>query len=129
MRREKLLRQYRRLANAERDLSSVVAVLPLYEVSPTAQTRFPAYAHLNRLFVYGEMFKLCKDALAEAGRPLDTREVTRAVIRAKGWDESDAMLRKAVAYPLIQNLTRAAMQGGIGEAGKQKGVKVWSLPS
>ncbi|WP_289014363.1 hypothetical protein [uncultured Methylobacterium sp.] len=49
----------RQLAAAERDLSSVTAVLALYEVSLTSQTRFPVYAHLNRLFAYGEMFKLC----------------------------------------------------------------------
>lgn len=117
----------RQLADAERDLSCVVAVLALYEVSPTTQTRFPAYAHLNRLFVYGEMFKLCKAALEEAGKPLDTREITRAIIRAKGWDESDVMLRKAIAYRLIQNLARAAMQGRIGDAGKRRGVRLWTV--
>lgn len=118
----------KQLAAAERDLSSVVAVLALYEVSPTTQTRFPAYAHLNRLFVYGEMFKLCKAALAEAGKPLTTREIALTVIRAKGWNESDAQLRKAVAYRLIQNLTRAAMQGRIENAGKRSNVRLWSLP-
>jgi hypothetical protein len=117
----------RQLANAERDLSSIVAVLALYEVSSATQTRFPAYAHLNRLFAYGEMFRLCKAALADAGKPLTTREIALAVIRAKGWDEGDAQLRKAVAYRLIQSLTRAAMQGRIGDAGKQKGVRVWKL--
>ena len=116
----------RQLTSAERDLSSVTAVLALYEVSPTTQTRFPAYAHLNRLFAYGEMFRLCKAALEEAGKPLTTREIARAVIRAKGWDEDDAMLRKAVSYRLIQNLTRAAMQGRIRSAGKLRGVRVWT---
>lgn len=118
----------RQLAAAERDLSSVNAVLALYNLSPSTQTRFPAYASLNRLFAYGEMFKLCKAALAEAGRPLDTREITRAIIRAKGWDGSDVMLRKAIAYRLVQNLSRAAMQGRIGDAGRRRGVRVWELP-
>lgn len=117
----------RQLATAERDLSSVNAVLALYDLSPSAQTRFPAYANLNRLFAYGEMFKLCKAALAEARKPLDTREITRAIIRAKGWDEDDVMLRKAIAYRIIQNLSRAAMQGRIGDAGKRKGVRMWML--
>lgn len=119
----------RQLAAAERDLSSVTAVLALYEVSPTSQTRFPAYAHLNRLFAYGEMFRLCKAALEEAGKPLTTREIALAVIRAKGWDEADTMLRKAVAYRLIQSLTRALAQGRIGEAGKRNGVRVWVAPT
>jgi hypothetical protein len=116
----------RQLAAAQRDLSSITAVLALYEVSSDTQTRFPAYAHLNRLFAYGEMFKLCKAALEEAGKPLDTREITRAIIRAKGWDENDTMLRKAIAYRLIQNLSRAAMQGRIEDAGKRRGVRIWA---
>lgn len=113
------------LAVAERDLSSVTAVLALYDLHPAKQMRFPAYANLNRLFVYGEMFGLCKRAIEEAGRPLTTREIALAVIRAKGWDESDAMLRKAVAYRLIQSLTRAASQDRIVKLGKHKGVSVW----
>ncbi len=58
-------------------------MLALYEASPTMQTCFPAYAHLNQLFAYGEMFTLCKAALEEAGKPLDTQEITRAIIRAR----------------------------------------------
>lgn len=60
------------LRAAESDLSSVTAVLSLYDLSPTTQARFPAYAHLNRLFAYGEMFSLCKRAWEEAGKPLST---------------------------------------------------------
>ena len=116
----------RQLAVAERDLSSITAVLALYDLSPTTQTRFPAYAHLNRMFAYGEMFGLCKAALAEAGRPLTTREIALAVIRAKRWDERDMMLRKAVAYRLIQSLARAQAQGRIKSDGKHKGVRVWA---
>lgn len=119
----------RQLAIAERDLSSVTAVLALYDLSPTTQTRFPAYAHLNRLFAYGEMFRLCKVALEEARRPLTTRELALSVIRAKRWDERDAMLRRAVAYRLIQSLTRAAVHGRIADAGKHRGVRVWDLPN
>lgn len=115
------------LAVAERDLSSVTAVLALYELTPATGLRFPAYAHLNRLFVYGEMFRLCKEALTQAGKPLTTREIALAVICMKGWDERDVMLRKAVAYRLIQSLGTAARQGRIGDAGRLKGVRVWEL--
>ncbi|MCJ2078060.1 hypothetical protein MKK68_20835 [Methylobacterium sp. E-016] len=117
----------RQLAVAERDLSSITAVLALYDLSPTTQTRFPAYAHLNRMFAYGEMFGLCKAALAEAGKPLTTREIALAVIRAKRWDESDRMLRKAVAYRLIQSLVRAQAHGRIEDAGRDKNVRVWKM--
>ncbi|GEO98267.1 hypothetical protein [Methylobacterium haplocladii] len=117
----------RQLDAAERDLSSLTAVLSLYDLSPGTQTRFPAYAHLNRLFAYGEMFKLCKRALEEAGKPLTTREIALAVIRMKGWDDRDMMLRKAVAYRLIQNLSRACQQGRISDAGWRSNVRLWKL--
>ncbi len=117
----------RQIDKAERDLSSVTAVLALYEVSPETQTRFPAYAHLNRLFAYGEMFGLCKQALEGAGRPLNTREVALAVIRMKGWDEGDMQLRKAVAYRLIQSLGTAVRQGRLMDAGRIKNVRLWGL--
>lgn len=103
-------------------------MLAPYEVSPTSQTRFPTYAYLNRVFAYGEMFRLCKAALEEAGKPLTTREIAVVVIRAKGWDEADMMLRKAVAYRLIQSLTGALAKGRIADAGRSKNVRVWSLP-
>ena len=115
------------LAVAECDLSSVTAVLALYELTPATELRFPAYAHLNRLFAYGEMFGLCKRAIEEAGKPLTTREIALAVVRMKRWDDNDVMLRKAVAYRLIQSLGTAARQGRIGDAGKRKGVRVWAL--
>lgn len=114
------------LRAAESDLSAVTAVLSLYELSPTTQTRFPAYAHLNRLFAYGEMLNLAKDAIAEAGKPLTTREIALAIIRAKQWDERDMMLKKAVAYRLIQSLTRAEKHRRIKGCGKISGVNIWS---
>lgn len=117
----------RHLAAAELDLSSVTAVLALYDLSPATQTRFPAYAHLNRLFAYGEMFGLCKRALEEAKKPLTTREIALAVIRMKGWNEDDRMLRKAVACRLIQSLGRAVRQGRIGDAGMRANVRIWQL--
>jgi hypothetical protein len=119
----------RQLAAAERDLSSVTALLALNEVSPTSLTQFPAYAHLNRLFAYGEMFPVCKAALEEAGKPLKMRKIALAVIRAKGGDEADMMLRKALAYRLIQSLTGALAKGRIADAEWQKNVRVWALSS
>lgn len=109
---------------AERDLSSVTALLAVNKVSPTSQTRFAAYAHLNRLFAYGAMSQLCEAALEEAGKPLTTREIALAVVRAKGWDEADTTLRKAVAYRLIRSPTRAHAHGRIADAGRRKNVRV-----
>ena len=49
------------------------------------------------------------------------------VIRAKGLDEGDKVLRKTVAYRVVQALTMAAKRGKIGDAGKRNAVRVWRL--
>jgi hypothetical protein len=115
------------LRSAESNLSAVTAVLSLYELSPATQTRLPAYVPVNRLFTYGEMFTLAKEAIAQAGTPLTTQELALAIIRTKRWDELDMMLRKAVAYRPIQSLGRSAVQGRIRDAGRRQGVRVWGL--
>lgn len=74
------------------------------------------------------MFTLAKATITQAGKPLTTREIALAIIQAKRWDERDMMLRKAVAYRLIQSLTTACRQGRIGDAGKRANVRVWRLP-
>jgi hypothetical protein len=99
-----------KLDEARRDLSHVNAVIRLYEIGPDPQLQFPAHASLNRLFRHGEMFAMCKEALAASGEPLTTRELAMAVIRAKGWDQEDKVLRSAIAYRLIQALN---MQAGL----------------
>ena len=79
------------------------------------------------MFVYGKMFGLCKHAIKEAGKPLTNREIALTVICAKRWDDSDTMLRNAVAYRLVQSLTRAAVQGSIKDASRRANARVWDL--
>ena len=60
---------------------------------------------------------------------MTTRELAEAVIRAKGWDEQDKVLRSAIAYRLIQALNMQAKRGKVARLGKRRGVAVWSLVS
>ena len=86
----------------------------------------PRYADLHRLYRRGELAKLAKAALVKEG-PLDTRQLARRVLAAKGFNPDDAVLAKAVAFRLVQALRLQHRRGTIGDAGKRKGVRVWAL--
>lgn len=115
----------KRIAQAKRDLSAVNATLRLYEMDGE-RSEFPAYVDVSRLFKRGEMVTLARAALAEEG-PLDTRELALRVIRAKGLDAEDTVLRTSVALRLVQALSIAVKRGTIGDAGRRAGVRVWAL--
>ena len=121
---ESVIAAYReKIAEAERDLSAVAATLRLFELGDQHE-QFPAHLALGRFFRRGEILGVCKAALAADG-PLDTRELALRVIRAKGLDEGDKVLRKTVAYRVVQALTMAAKRGKVGDEGRSKGVRVW----
>ncbi|RNJ49281.1 hypothetical protein D1O30_06390 [Methylocystis hirsuta] len=81
----------------------------------------------NRLFKRGEVHRICQEALAGAPEGLDTRELGLAVVRAKGLDEGDAVLRKAVNYRIVQAMRMQELRGRVSGTGKRKGVRVWGL--
>jgi len=114
----------KKVEEAKRDLSAVAATIRLFELNGEPQ-QFPAYADIGRLWKRGEIVTVCRDALAKEG-PLDTRELALRVIKAKGLDDGDGVLRKTVAFRIVQALSIAAKRGKMGSAGKRNGVRVWS---
>lgn len=81
---------------------------------------------LIRVFRRGEIFEICKAALAQAPDCMDTRELALAVLRAKGMDESDAVLRKALAWSIINVMRAQFRRGKVADAGKRRGVRMWA---
>ena len=112
------------LEQARADLGHVIACIGLYERDEHGDA--PRYADIHRLFGRGEITKLCKAAIAKHG-PQDTRQLAAHVLAAKGFDASDEVLRKAVAYKIVQALRMQHKRGTIGDAGKRQGVRVWTL--
>lgn len=104
----------------------VNATLRLFELNGEPEI-FPVHVNLSRLFKRGEIFRICQAALAEVQSGLDTRELAVAVIRAKGLDERDAVLRKAVELKVVSTLGMRAKRGQIVSAGRRKGVRVWRI--
>lgn len=122
---EAAIRAYEKKAEAlRRDLAHVNATLRLFELNGAHEV-FPVHMDLTRLFKRGEVFAICKQALEAAPDGLDTRELALAVIRAKGMDEADAVLRKAINYRIVQAMRMQEMRGRVSGAGRRKGVRVW----
>jgi hypothetical protein len=76
------------------------------------------------MFKRGELFALCKAALAEATEGLDTRELALAVIRTNGMNETDAILRKAIGFRIVQVMLRQEIRGHTTSAEKRRGLRV-----
>lgn len=115
----------KKLAEARRDLSAVNTALRLFE--PDADPKkFPVYGEAWRRFKKGEVVKLCRAALAQES-PLGTRELATRIMRAKGLDDRDTVLRKAFTYRIGQVLRIALRRGEIGCNGKRGGVKIWVM--
>ncbi|MDP2296173.1 MAG: hypothetical protein Q8M24_12020 [Pseudolabrys sp.] len=113
-----------RIEAAKRDLSHVNATLAMF-AGPEGRKQFPAYMDTGRLFKPREIATLAKAALAQEG-PLDTRELAVRVIRAKGMDEGDRVLRASIAFRITQALNMQAKRGSVGTLPKRKGVRMWS---
>lgn len=124
---ESALKSYEAKAEqCRRDLAHVNATLALFAVGECEPSEIRAYMDTSRLFRRGELSSLCKASLASHG-PQDTRELARLIAEAKGLDAADPVLRKALAYRIVQALTLQWKRGGIGSEGIRKGVRVWAI--
>jgi hypothetical protein len=115
-----------RLRQAQADLAHVNAALRLFAATGEPMD-FPAYVDLNRVLRRGETTKLCFEALAADG-PMDTRQLTERVMKAKGLDFGDKVLAQEISLRVVQTLrVRAIRKGGVCGATRRRGVCVWQL--
>lgn len=122
---ERIISSYETVATAaRRDLAHINATLELFERNG-ASNAYPSRMSIVRMFNRGEIFTLCKVALAEAPNGLDTRELALALIRAKGMDETDAVLRKAIGFRIVQVMLRQEARLFVTGVVKRKGLRVW----
>ena len=60
---------------------------------------------------------------------LDTRELAAVVLRAKGLDDGDAVMRKAVTYAIVQLMRKREMSGQVRAVGTRNRALLWRLPN
>lgn len=65
---------------------------------------------------------LCKAALAGKGSWI----LPMRVVRVKGLDEADAVLRTSVALRIVQAMNLQTKRGKASDAAKQRGARVWA---
>jgi hypothetical protein len=122
---ERIIGSYEKaIEAARRDLAHVNATLQLFERDGVPNA-YPSRTNLVRVFRRGEIFSICKAALTQAPAGMDTRELALAVLRAKEMDEGDVVLRKALAWSIINIMRVQHRRGNIADAGKRRGVIVW----
>ncbi len=117
-----------KLQEARNDLIHVNAVLRLFEIGSDPKLQFPAHINLSRMFGQGELMALALASLKTRGGEVTTREIAADVVKAKGWDESDRVLRSSVAHRLVHALTKARTRRTVRSPGYLLGVRVWCLP-
>jgi hypothetical protein len=108
------------------DLMHVNAVLHLYEHG-REPTQFPVHMGVARLFKRGELVALCLEALRGSPAGLDTRELAQHVMRAKGLDGADRVLRNTIAYSIMNAMRRQWKLNKTTSPEKRRGVRLWNL--
>jgi hypothetical protein len=112
---ERIIGSYEKaIEAARRDLAHVNATLQLFERDGIPNA-YPSRMSLIRVFRRGEIFAICKIALARTPAGMDTRELALAVLTAKGMDTQDAVLRKAVAYSIINVMRQQFRRGNVAD--------------
>ena len=114
-----------KIAQAQADLAHVNATISIFGSSYEGDATRP-YVNLSGMFKRGEMVGIAKAALANG--PQNTRQLSAAVLKAKGLDPNDKVLGKAISHRLIHALRLQARNGKLIGIGRQKAAKVWRLP-
>jgi hypothetical protein len=85
------------------------------------------YARRTRYFARNELSRLCMDALRDAdGAPLTTDAIAGRIIEVKGFDASDAALRKAIGDQALAVLRSVRKRGTVQQVGLGRGVR-WRI--
>jgi hypothetical protein len=116
----------KQIAQLRADLVHVDGMLRLYqpEHDPTA-IRPKQIRGRNRYFAYGELARLCREALRDAS-PLSVADIVGAVIAAKGFDVGDLALRERIDDLVKAALAPMRRAGSVEKIGQGRGVR-WKL--
>ena len=113
-----------KIAQAQADLAHINATITLFASDNDGEATRP-YVNLSGLFKRGEMVAIAKEALANG--PQNTRQLSGAVLKAKGLNPGDQVLAKAISKRLIHALRIQARGGKIVAMGREKAARVWRL--
>jgi hypothetical protein len=119
----------RKLEQHRADLTHIDGVLRLFQPDRNPGEIKPkrAYARSTRYFARNELSRLCMDTFrAASGSLVTTDDIARRLIEAKGFDETDAVLRKAIGEQALACMRSFRKRGTVEQIGLGRGVR-WKL--
>ena len=119
----------RKLEQHRADLTHIDGVLRLFQPDRDPGDIKPkrTYARRTRYFARNELSRLCMDALRAAdGKLITTDEIAGRIIEAKGFDATDAALRKAISEQALTVMRSFRKRGTVEQIGLGRGVR-WKL--
>jgi len=121
----------RKLEQHRADLTHIDGVLRLFQPDRDPAEIKPkrTYARRTRYFARNELSRLCLDALRGADGALQTTDaIAGRIIEAKGFDATDAVLRKAIGEQALALLRSFRKQGTVEQVGLGPGLR-WKIIS
>jgi hypothetical protein len=120
----------RKLEQRRADLTHIDGVLRLFQPDRDPEAIRPkrAYARRTRYFAKGELSRLVLEALRDAGKPQTTDDIAGQIIRAKGFNTADSVLRVAIRDQGLTALRAFRKRGTVEQTGLGRGLR-WSLSS
>lgn len=115
----------RQLRHRKESLVHVDATLSLMDGDLDPSTLPKKRLKRVKLFRQGELNRLVRDALREAGKPISAPEIVSYVLKAGGHDES---ARPTVGPRVRGSLAYLERRGEIAKSGEQKAAR-WSVAS
>jgi hypothetical protein len=115
-----------KVEQARADLAHITAAIAIFNASDDPKA-MRAYVDTHRIWKRGELMRLCKGFLESEG-PLSTRALAERAMTAAGLEVGDAVLRKSVAFKIVQAMRQQHLRGAIADAGKRHTARIWALP-
>ena len=120
----------RKLEQHRADLTHIDGVLRLFqpEHDPTSIKPKRTYARRTRYFARNELSRLVMDILRGADDLITTEAIAGRIIEAKGFNDGDAALRKAIGEQCLALLRLFRKRGTVEQIGLGRGMR-WKLAS
>jgi hypothetical protein len=121
----------RKLEQHRADLTHIDSVLRLFQPDrdPAEIKAKRVYARRTRYFARNELSRLVMDALRAAdGALITTDAIAGRIIEAKGFDATDAVLRKSIGEQALAVLRSGRKRGIVEQIGLGRGLR-WKVAS
>lgn len=116
------------LEKVRHDLAIIAGPIRICERGENVPEHFAPHLSLRNFFSRGEMLALSLKALEDAPEGLSNRDLAVILLRDKGFDHNDPVLRRTLTHKLAADLGKQARRGKVAKAGMREGSAVYRHP-